>query len=48
MLFEHTGKPMEEQFWNEVNSRQGRFRGLTVEEGFKDFLDRKGRKPTVS
>ena len=48
MLFEHTGKPMEEQFWNEVNSRQGRFRGLTVEEGFKDFLDRKGRKPQVS
>ena len=48
MLFEHTGKPMEEQFWNEVNSRQGRFRGLTVEEGFKEFLDRKGRKPQVS
>ena len=45
MLFEHTGKPMEEQFWNEVNSRQGRFRGLSVEEGFKDFLERKGRKP---
>ncbi|MFQ6029132.1 MAG: enoyl-CoA hydratase/isomerase family protein, partial [Dehalococcoidia bacterium] len=48
MLFEHTGKPMEEQFWNEVNSRQGRFRGLSVEDGFKDFLDRKGRKPSVS
>ena len=48
MLLEHTGKPMEEQFWNEVNSRQGRFRGLTVEEGFRDFLDRKGRKPQVS
>ena len=48
MLFEHTGKPMEEQFWNEVNSRQGRFRGLSVEEGFKDFLERKGRKPALS
>ena len=48
MLFEHTGQPMEDQFWNEVNSRQGRFRGLTVEEGFRDFLDRKGRKPAVS
>jgi len=48
MLLEHTGKPMEEQFWNEVNSRQGRFRGLSVEEGFKDFLDRKGRKPALS
>ena len=48
MLFEHMGNPMEEQFWNEVNSRQGRFRGLTVEEGFKDFLDRKGRKPQAS
>ena len=48
MLFEHTGQPMEDQFWNEVNSRQGRFRGLTVEEGFRDFLDRKGRKPAIS
>ncbi len=48
MLFEHTGKPIEEQFWNEVNSRQGRFRGLSVEDGFKDFLERKGRKPQVS
>jgi 2-(1,2-epoxy-1,2-dihydrophenyl)acetyl-CoA isomerase len=48
MLFEHTGKPIEEQFWDEVNGRQGRFRGLTVEDGFKDFLDRKGRKPRVS
>ena len=48
MLLEHTGQPMENQFWSEVNSRQGRFRGLTVEEGFKDFLDRKGRKPQVS
>ena len=48
MLFEHTGKPIEEQFWNEVNSRQGRFKGLSVEEGFKEFLDRKGRKPRVS
>ena len=48
MLLEHTGKPMEEQFWNEVNARQGRFRGLTVEEGFKEFLDRKGRKPAAT
>jgi 2-(1,2-epoxy-1,2-dihydrophenyl)acetyl-CoA isomerase len=48
MLFEHTGKPIEEQFWNEVNSRRDRFKGLSVEEGFKDFLDRKGRKPQVS
>ena len=48
MLFEHTGKPTEEQFWNEVNARQDRFRGLAVEDGFKDFLDRKGRKPRVS
>ncbi len=44
MLLEHTGLPLEEQFRNEVGARQDRFRGLSVEEGFKDFLDRKGRK----
>ena len=48
MLREHTGLPLEERYWNEVESRQGRFQGLSVEEGFKDFLDRKGRKPRVS
>ena len=45
MLIEHTGLPLEEQFHNEVDARKDRFRGLSVEEGFKDFLDRKGRKP---
>lgn len=48
MLLEHTGLTLEEQFQNEHAARQGRFKGLTVEEGFKDFLERKGRKPTVS
>jgi 2-(1,2-epoxy-1,2-dihydrophenyl)acetyl-CoA isomerase len=48
MLLEHTGQTLEDQYWNEVNSRGGRFKGLSVEEGFKDFLDRKGRKPQVS
>ena len=48
MLLEHSGLPIEEQFRNEHEARHGRFRGLTVEEGFKDFLDRKGRKPAVS
>ena len=48
MLLEHTGLPLEEQYLNEINARQGRFQGLSVEEGFKDFLDRKGRKPQVS
>ena len=38
----------EQQFWTEIEGRQGRFRGLTVEEGFSDFLERKGRKPAVS
>ena len=47
MLLEHTGLSLEEQFQNEHAARQGRFKGLTVEEGFKDFLDRKGRKPAV-
>ena len=48
MLLEHTGLPLEEQYLNEINARRGRFQGLSVEEGFKDFLDRKGRKPQVS
>jgi 2-(1,2-epoxy-1,2-dihydrophenyl)acetyl-CoA isomerase len=47
MLLEQTGLPLEEQFWNEVTARQGRFQGLSVEDGFKEFLDRKGRKPKV-
>ena len=48
LLIEHTGLPLQEQFRNEIEARKGRFRGLTVEEGFRDFLDRKGRKPAVS
>ena len=48
MLREHTGLSMEEQYRNEVDARKDRFKGLSVEEGFKDFLDRKGRKPQVS
>ena len=46
LLLEHTGRALDEQFWSEIEARQGRFRGLTVEEGFSDFLTRKGRKPT--
>jgi enoyl-CoA hydratase/carnithine racemase len=48
MLLEHTGLPLQQQFRNEVNARQGRFKGLSVEDGFKSFLDRKGRKPRAS
>lgn len=48
MLLEHTGLPVEEQYRNEINARRGRFQGLSVEEGFKDFLERKGRKPLAS
>ena len=48
MLTEHTGLPLEEQFRNEVDARSGRFQGLSVEDGFKDFLERKGRKPKAS
>ncbi len=47
ILREHTGLPLEEQYQNEIESRQGRFKGLSVQEGFKDFLERKGRKPRV-
>ncbi len=48
MLLEHSGQPLEDQFQSEINARSGRFKGLSVEDGFKDFLDRKGRKPRVS
>ena len=48
MLHEHSGLSQEQQYLNEVNARAGRFRGLSVEEGFKDFLDRKGRKPIAT
>ena len=48
MLQEHSGLSQEQQYLNEINARSGRFRGLSVEEGFKDFLDRKGRKPIAS
>ena len=47
ILREHAGLPLEEQYQNEIESRQGRFKGLSVQEGFKDFLERKGRKPRV-
>ena len=48
LLLEHTGRALDEQFWSEIEARQGRFRGLTVEEGFSDFLNRKGRKPATA
>jgi 2-(1,2-epoxy-1,2-dihydrophenyl)acetyl-CoA isomerase len=47
ILREHTGSPLEEQYQNEIEARQGRFKGLSVQDGFKDFLERKGRKPRV-
>ena len=47
MLLEHTGLSLQEQFQNENEARKDRFRGLSVEEGFSEFLDRKGRKPRV-
>ena len=48
MLLEHSGQTLEDQFQNEIDSRGGRFKGLAVEDGFKDFLERKGRKPRAS
>ena len=47
MLLEHTGLSLQEQFQNENEARKDRFQGLSVEEGFSEFLDRKGRKPRV-
>ncbi|MEC8858134.1 MAG: enoyl-CoA hydratase/isomerase family protein [Chloroflexota bacterium] len=48
LLIEQTGESLETQFRTEIEGRKGRFKGLTVEDGFKDFLERKGRKPKVS
>lgn len=48
LLIEHTGEALETQYQTEIEGRKGRFKGLTVEDGFKDFLSRKGRKPKVS
>jgi 2-(1,2-epoxy-1,2-dihydrophenyl)acetyl-CoA isomerase len=48
LLIEHTGEALETQYRAEIEGRQGRFKGLALEDGFKDFLDRKGRKPRVS
>ena len=45
LLLEHSGLPVGEQYRNEVEGRGDRFKGLSVEEGFSDFLARKGRKP---
>ena len=42
ILLEHSGQPLEDQFQNEITSRVDRFKGLSVEDGFKDFLERKG------
>ena len=47
ILREHAGLPLEEQYRNEIDARQGRFKGLSVQGGFKDFLERKGRKARV-
>ena len=45
MLGEHTGQSLEDQYRNEVEARKDRFKGPSVEEGFSEFLERKGRKP---
>ena len=47
ILREHSGLSFEQQYKNEIDSRKGRFKGLSVQDGFKDFLERKGRKPRV-
>ena len=43
MLIEHTGRSLPETFWGEIEARKDQFQGLPVEEGFKDFIARKGR-----
>lgn len=48
LLIEHTGEALQTQFQAEIEGRKDRFKGLTVEDGFKDFLSRKGRKPRAS
>lgn len=44
ILLEHTGLSLDQQYKSEVEGRQTRFKGLSVEEGFADFIERKGRK----
>ena len=48
MVTEHIGEPLKDQFQAEIDARKGRFKGLSVEEGFSDFLARKGRKPNAT
>ena len=48
MVTEHIGEPLRDQFQAEVEARKGRFKGLSVEDGFSDFLARKGRKPKAT
>lgn len=48
MLIEHTGRSLPENFWGEIEARRSRFKGLSVEEGFKDFIARKGRPSRAS
>lgn len=48
MLIEHTGLSLPETFWGEIDARKSRFKGLPVEEGFRDFIARKGRPPRAS
>ena len=42
MVTEHIGESLGDQFQAEITARKGRFKGLSVEEGFSDFLSRKG------
>jgi 2-(1,2-epoxy-1,2-dihydrophenyl)acetyl-CoA isomerase len=48
MLIEHTGRSLSENFWGEMDARKTRFQGLPVEEGFRDFIARKGRPMRTS
>jgi enoyl-CoA hydratase/carnithine racemase len=44
LILEGLGRTLKEQWDAEHAAREQRFRGLSIEEGFKDFISKKGRK----
>ncbi len=44
LILEGLGHTLKEQWDAEHAAREQRFRGLSIEEGFKDFISKKGKK----
>ena len=43
LMIHDVGSQWEQMYWNEVNALEGRLQPTPVQEGFKEFLDRKGQ-----